>query len=250
MTTQGTFDKKIRHYSPNGSLVDFMRDRLQLEKQLSHLRGGEKEIPGELSKKTVSLGTQKNRLLNNILFQAMADITFFFKEIGRHDELRKVFDEDIKELLGVKRDLPRSYYELYINPDKPEVLDYGFMFWDLIAGMLLVSTEKDFRLRLIHKLQYIIWQKTSQYLSSVFESTNAQASIARDFTRILGWTEMLMFAMPERDEYRIPDIIPVSRKYGPTKQEKELIQGMDREYQKDLKRNLPNRTFSLVSAEE
>ena len=140
MFRQGTQNKKIRSYAPDRRLVDFIRDRLQLSKQLKDL-AGEKRIPKKLSKEAVRLGTQKNRMLNDILFQAMADITFFFSIVNFYPEIQKIFDDDIKEILGVKR----------VNPKNTP---YGFMFIALVAGMLLnqFKTGKDFRLRLNENL--------------------------------------------------------------------------------------------------
>ena len=78
----------------------------------------------------------------------MADITFFFNAIGTHPNIQKVFDDDIKEILGVKRMDPKN-------------TPYGFMFIMLVAGMLSVQfkTGKDFRLRLNELLHYIIQSK-------------------------------------------------------------------------------------------
>ena len=85
------------------------------------------------------------------------------------------------------------------------------------------------------------------YLSEIFKSNASQKSIGEDFSRVLGWTEMLKFAIPEEDEYRIPMIVPVSREHGPNKEENELIQKMETEYVKDIKRKLPSRTFDFSS---
>jgi hypothetical protein len=182
------------------------------------------------------LSAARTRILDDVVFQAMADITFFFSVVGAHPEIQKLFDDDIKEILGVKR----------INPkERP----YGFMFIALVSGMLLnqFKTGKDFRLRLNYYLQQMVWDKMSQYLSEIFESSAVQGSVSQDFNRVLGWTETLMFAMPKKDEYRIPEVVPVNREKGLTKDEKELIHDQNKKYQEDVKRNLPNRTFSLVS---
>jgi hypothetical protein len=181
------------------------------------------------------LSAARTRILDEVVCQAMADITFFFSAVGAHPEIQKLFDDDIKEILGVKR----------LNPkDTP----YGFMFGALVSGMLLnrFNTGKDFRLRLNNYLQRMVWGKMSLYLPEIFESSAVQGSVNQDFNRVLGWTQTLMFAMRKRDEYRIPEVVPISREKGPTKDEKELMQKQNKEYQEDEKRNLPSRTFSLV----
>jgi hypothetical protein len=166
----------------------------------------------------------------------MADLTFFFGAAGKHIELQKELNDHIKELLGVRRDIPTN-------------IPYGFTFQTLVGNMLLAfpgRPEKDFRLRLTHELQRIIWYKISQYMFKVFNSEYTQKSIADDFSRVIGWTEMLMHAT-ETDEYRIPGVVPVSRKKGPTKGEKELIEKRKKLYEQDLKGKSPHRTFDFSS---
>jgi hypothetical protein len=174
------------------------------------------------------------------MFQAMTDLTFFFGAVGKHTELQREFNDAIKELLGIRRNNPKN-------------TEYGFTFLALVGGMLLAysgGTQKDFSLRLTHELQRISWYKISQYLSKVFDSEHTQNSISNDFSRVIGWTEMLMFAMPEKDEYRIPEVVPQLRKElgGPTKEQKELIKEREKPYEQDLKRKYPHRTFDFSSA--
>lgn len=72
---------------------------------LQSIREGE-EIPKEIEKEKAALSTQKTRILDDKIFQAIADIAFFFNVIGTHPEIQHEFDDDIQELLGVRRKLP------------------------------------------------------------------------------------------------------------------------------------------------
>ena len=131
----------------------------------------------------------------------MTDLTFFFSGVGKHAELQREFNDHIKELLGVRRDNPKG-------------TEYGFTFSALVGGILLAysgRTEKDFRLRLTHDLQRIIWSKISQYMFKVFESEYTQNSISLDFGRVIGWTEMLMFGA-EKDAEIIPKLCQCTTK--------------------------------------
>jgi hypothetical protein len=237
MVEKETLRKSMKYYAPDAQVVNHIQRRLQLSNTLKNLSDGE-QIPKKIEREKAALSTQKTRILNEKIFQAMTDLTFFFGAVGKHTELQLEFNDDIKELLGVRRDNPKS-------------TEYGFTFSALVGGMLLAysgRTEKDFRLRLTHDLQRIIWSKISQYMFKVFESEYTQNSISHDFGRVIGWTEMLMFAS-DKDEYRIPEVVPVHRKEygGPTREEKERIEESRKPYEKDLKRKSPHRTFDFSS---
>jgi hypothetical protein len=216
-----------------------MKRTLHNTKKLEEISTAKKDVPKDVEKEKGALSTARTRILDDIVFQAMADITFFFSVVAAYPEIKKLFDDDIKEILGVKRISPKE-------------TPYGFMFKALVSGMLVnqFKTGKDFRLRLNYSLQRMVWGKMALYLPEIFESSAIQGSVGQDFNRVLGWTEMLMFAMGKRDEYRIPEVIPVSREKGPTKHEKEMIKNQNKKYQEDEKRNLPSRTFSSVSLED
>jgi hypothetical protein len=227
--------KTVKDYTPNARLVEHMQRTLHNVKKLQQIDTAGKDVPKAVEKEKAALSAARTRILDDVVFQAMADITFFFSAVGAHPEIQKLFDDNIKEILGVKR----------IDPKETP---YGFMFAALVSGMLIYrfKTGKDFRLRLNNYLQRMVWNKMELYLPEIFESSAVQGSVGQDFHRVLGWTQTLMFAMPKWDEYRIPEVVPVNREKGATKNENELIQDQNKEYQEDIKRHLPSRTFSLV----
>lgn len=140
---------------------------------LQSIREGE-EIPKEIEKEKAALSTQKTRILDDEIFQAIADIAFFFNVIGTHPEIQHEFDDDIQELLGVRRKLPETYDENYGDKsNNPKIPSYGFIFLALVEGILSIHSGRpgiDFRLRLTHELQRIIWYKISHYLLGVLGS--------------------------------------------------------------------------------
>jgi hypothetical protein len=53
----------------------------------------------------------------------MADLTFFFEAIALHPELQEIFENDIKNLLGVRHSGSQ---------------EYGFMFINLIRSIMII----------------------------------------------------------------------------------------------------------------
>lgn len=182
----------IKHYTPNTHLVDYFKDVLQQNKSIKSKR--RQENAGESQEVNKNLPRMKIHYLDKHIFQAMANLMFFFQTIAEHKELQEVYEEDIKDLLGIRR----------ANPNE---LPYGFVFVELISVILSLRTreykyliedemdtskiKKDYTLKLTYKLQEIIFDKIQKYLTDVFDNLEAQKAVADDLSRVLGWVGML-----------------------------------------------------------
>ena len=182
-------------FSPTLELTEFLNERLQTSKQMDELYANEREIPLKLNTKNRSLNTRKVRILDKIVFQAMADLTFFFEAVARHPELQGTFENDIKNLLGVR------------YKDSQE---YAFMFVKLLRSIMVIKDEDShsqdkeqdselgrkqdgFRLKLIHILQGIVLDKVKPFLPNVFKNYKSERIVWDDLARAWAWTEMLAY---------------------------------------------------------
>ena len=183
----------IKHYTPNTHLVGYFKDVLQQNSFIKSKR--RQESAGESQKYNENLARMKVHYLDKHIFQAMADIMFFFQTIAEHKELQEVYEEDIKDLLGIRR-------------DKPNELPYGFVFVELISTILSLRTKeydfpneddkndrikikRDYTLKLTQKLQEIVYDKLEQYVKDIFGNPDAQKAVTNDLSRVLGWVGML-----------------------------------------------------------
>ena len=66
-------------------------------------------LTNEEKKLDRQLRVDKTRILENIIFPSMVNLTFFLECISNHKDLQNVFDNDLKELFGIKRNEPRAY---------------------------------------------------------------------------------------------------------------------------------------------
>lgn len=145
------------------------------------------------SAKDKSLRTKKVRILDGIVFQAMADLTYFFGRVAEHPELRDIFDSDIKDLLGLRDDNRKSQRT-------------GYVFSRLIRSILIADKRSefnqedvrhrrdevnDYRLILIDILQQAVQDKIRRPLSNVINTQEAINTVLNDFSRVRGWTIML-----------------------------------------------------------
>src|SRR5437870_3613693 len=111
---------------------------------------------------------------------AMANLTFFFRCISKYPQLGEVFEDDVKDLLGVRRENPQSN-------------NYGFIISNLLHSFLLIEEggynekrghNKDFRLRLNQILQEIVRAKVAVSITNVFKNENAQGAVLNDIDRV------------------------------------------------------------------
>jgi hypothetical protein len=137
------------------------------------------------------LDTKKVHVLDNYVFQSMAYLTYFFKYVSTYKALNKIFENDIKDLLGIR-------------VKDPESDDYAFIFSDLLRSILSMEFyDKGFRLALIHILQEIINEKVIEYLTHRHENETLLKVVLNDFDRVSAWTAMLAEAAAQTEEDKV-----------------------------------------------
>jgi hypothetical protein len=134
------------------------------------------------------LDQQKVDLLNNHVFQSMAYLTYFFKYVSTYKVLNKIFENDIKDLLGLR-------------VKGPESEEYALILSDLLHSILSIEfSNKNSRLELIHILQEIIREKVEEYVGSTQRNENIKNIILCDFDRLSAWTAMLAEGVAQTTE--------------------------------------------------
>lgn len=207
MTEQGAEEIEPRHFGPSTELRDYMSKRLQISKQMDQIDAAGEEIPNEIYASNKSLSTKKVRILNGIIFQAMADLTYFFGCIAEHPELRDIFDSDIKDLLGLR-----------YNPRKSQ--RPGYVFSRLIRSILILDKKlefdqedvkrkrgdelNDYRLILTDLLQQAVQDKIQRPLSNVMNAQEAINNVSNDFSRVRGWTIMVKHRVDQDIANEVP----------------------------------------------
>src|SRR5215469_2154075 len=144
-------------YTPNNKLVSLLSMELN---RIRETQAG-RELSEAEKRRNNTMDRKKVYYLNNHIFQAMADLVFFFEAIATHPELEDLYEDDIKDLLGIRRKSPSSS-----NESEPKPL-CGFMFHKLLSNILKVSDSpferrenvKDFRLILNHRAEEIVRMK-------------------------------------------------------------------------------------------
>ena len=159
-----------------------MKERLLFEKKrdATGLRG--KALRRD--KAYLNLKKRKTDVLDKI-FTSMANLIFFFECIAESDELRSIFENDVLDLLGLRRNSPESHRA-------------GYIFSRLIKSILLTGKIPDgedaidFRLLLIDLLQQTLIEKVSISLPDVINrEPGAKKNVLDDFDPACAWTRMV-----------------------------------------------------------
>jgi len=185
-------------YLPDDLLVNYMRQKLQFErdKEKSKLRGkelAENETYSNLKKR-------KFDVLDRV-FRSLANLIFFFKCIAEYPELEKVFEDDVMDLLGIKR-------------NDPQKQDLGFVFYDLLDYILIgkkggrygegPDDRLDFRLILNHIVQKIVCYKMRQSSVGILDMEGPRNVVMGDFHKVWAWTEMLLHIAEQNLDDKVP----------------------------------------------
>jgi hypothetical protein len=196
-----------KSYVPDKSIVNYMNEKLQFEKERNKL-----SLRGEALQTNPLYSTLKKRKVDVLdrVFRSMANIVFFFDRISTEEDLREDFEDDVKDLLGVRR-------------DNPEERIYGFIFYRLVSSILiernrskklqshgnvqieLIAQDRnldvsDFSLNLNHFLQQIVRDKVRSSLPTGVDMLGAQTAILNDFDRALAWTGLLAHSTDQDNE--------------------------------------------------
>ena len=175
----------------------------------------------------------------------MANLTYFFNRIVNSEYLEDTFESDIKDLLGVRRLHPNSE-------------NYAFMFTELVGAMITSGSNShrpNFRLKLIHILQHLIFRKIMN--QAEFETENAKEAVLKDIERSKVWTEMI--ASRVKEEYDFTRALPqydheeLERCKNKTDKDKyiqKVIEQTRKEFDEYAKKeNSPKRTFDFIKFE-
>ena len=190
--------KGQKYFTPNKELLRCMEETLQIKRKAEKLKLHGEELSGIDKIKERNLRTNKTRILDKIIFQSMANLTFFLDSVSRHPQLQSVFDDDLKDLFGIRR-------------NNSNAQNRGFMFGKLMGGILTyepyavdnkVKDKNNFRIVLLHALQYGIFQFMTQLIHEEFNTPGTIKIVLDDLSRAVAWINF--YASKVEDE----DILP------------------------------------------
>ena len=176
-------------YARTSSLNELLKNQLQylqsVEEEHKKMVAGEGEIPEEeklkLKKIKRNLDRRKVDVLNKHIFRSMANLIILFDNLAEHPELRNIYEEDVKELLGFIGQNAKKYEDNIVTR--------------LLQSILTWNTNREpinFRLELMSSIQNVIFHKLID-LSLMDENLGESVTnmiVNPDVGRALIWCRM------------------------------------------------------------
>ncbi len=209
----GPKEKLSKYLSEKSRL---MRKKEELELRMESKKELTKKEMKELQyieSKSRTLKNTKREILDEILFPAMADLTFFFYTIAQYPELESIFKTDIWDLLGIRR----------LDP-KPHLVggNYAYMFDRLVSGILNFGlSDNDYRIRLVNLLQELIRLKL--YGPKILDTDRATGLVYGDIGRAQAWTELLASRVPDIYDFGVQVTELRTKKNSLTEEQKKNV---------------------------
>ena len=148
-----TNETSIGSYAYSHTIEDLLRDQLRYfmdKKKIDDRR----DVGEDVSKERINhnktkrlLQRRKVDVLDKHIFRSMANLVLFFKYLEDHPELREIYEEDVKELLGFIG--KNAKYE----DNTITRLLQSMLKWNIN------SDPNNFRLELISSIQNVIYNK-------------------------------------------------------------------------------------------
>jgi len=184
-------------YRPHPRVESYLRRKLSFERRRTELTRAGKTLPQE-DKQRRSLDTEKVDILNNYIFPSMANVVKFL-EYSQEDELREVFEDDIKDLFFGKSHLkqgnPSPIFQRFLQASTSWKPQRGERRRSSVLNRTpLHQTVKliDFRLGLLDYLYYVLGLtaifNAPKY---VFDDKNYVSIVKQDFARLGVWIRLL-----------------------------------------------------------
>jgi hypothetical protein len=187
--------KSSKDFKPDKAIVGYMKEKLQIDQKKSESVKRGEELSEKDERRERNLRTDKTRMLDKIIFPSMANLTYFLDSISKHPNLQSIFEDDLKDLFGIKRNNPDAQNRGFMFGK----LMTGIMSWDPLAIDPKVKDKRNFRLILLRILQRAIFDLTMQLAIEEFPTGTAKI-ISEDIARAVAWIDFYASRVEEEDK--------------------------------------------------
>jgi hypothetical protein len=202
----------VIYYQPSHSIVDYLEKELrslQAGTQLSDA-GGKSVVYKRAKEGRTKVAKAKYDAIEHI-FQAFADMVYFLEFIEDHEELRAIYDKELKDLFGINEE-PEIIIEdkAFASNEDPEIvikdqetgkyhykkrkhhyLNRGGPFSRLLAASLFYHVpgrqKLDFRMEFIN----IVLNYAIPAMQRRIENVDEEKLMSQDASRVLIWSKLL-----------------------------------------------------------
>jgi len=187
-----------KSYIPDETLVTFLQDWLHIHQKKERLTKEGRGLSSEDQTRLRNLDKKKVDYIDNTIFPAMANLTYFFEAMASSTRLSNAFEVELEEILDPRKTKEASRFG-----------GGGMRFSSgsfrennlarLLNGMLDIpmknySSEQpvdDFRIGLMYQILNIVGDKMDSLLNHEYSGNQVWKSFWDDYQRMLGWLALL-----------------------------------------------------------
>lgn len=194
----------VKSYIPDETLVTFLQDWLQIHQKKEKLTLDGKALSAEDQTLIRNLDKKKVDYLDNLIFPAFANLTYFFEAMASSTRLSNAFEDELEEILDPRKSKDASRFG-------GGGMRYSSMSFRennlvrLLNGMLEIPIDNnsrgeptsDFRIGLMYQVLNIIGDKMDTLFDHEYSGNQVWKSFWEDYQRMLGWVALLTRSVDE-----------------------------------------------------
>lgn len=192
-----------KSYIPDENLVGFLQDWLLIHQKKEQFTKDGKNLSKEDQLRIRALDKRKVDILDNTIFPALANLTYFFEAMAASPRFSDAFADELEELLD-----PRKSKMMASVGDGRRMSSISFRrnnFARLIDAALDIKFEKfpnqkpvnDFRVGIMYQILNIVGDYMDRILSHEYSGNQIWKSFMDDYRRMQGWVALTTRAMDE-----------------------------------------------------
>jgi hypothetical protein len=187
-----------KSYIPDEGLVTFIQDWLHIHKKRDQLKQEGKELSTEDKKKLRALDKKKVDYIDNTIFPALANLTYFLESMAASTRLATAFEDEIEEILDPRKSRDAATF----SGNRMRMSSIQFRrnnFARLVNAALSIPMKNyergkpitDFRVGIMFQLLGIIGDSMDRVISNEYSSSQIWHSFHDDFKKMNGWMALL-----------------------------------------------------------
>lgn len=187
-----------KSYIPDETLVNFIQDWLHIHKKREQFTKEGKELSAEDKKKLRALDKKKVDYMDNLIFPALANLTYFFEAMAASTRLSNGFEDEIEEVLDPRKSKDAAKF----SGNRMRMASFQFRrnnlarLVDAALSIPMKNYERgkpitDFRVGLMYQLLEIIGDNMDRVISNEYSTSQIWHSFHEDFKKMLGWMALL-----------------------------------------------------------
>jgi hypothetical protein len=192
-----------KSYIPGETLVNFIQEWLQIHKKREALTLEGKDLSDLEKERIRELDRMKVYVIDEIIFPAMANLTYFFEAMTTSSRLSIAFEGELEAMLDPRNSKQAARLSNGMRFSSIEFRENNFA--RLVMAMLNIPMKKypgngpidDFRIGLMYQTLNVVGDGMDQLLTHEYGGNQIWKSFWDDYSRMRGWLALLTRSVKE-----------------------------------------------------